>query len=71
MSKFNHQVKSQFYYIFWGVMAVAVCGTQLYTTIKYDRMTSALESVFYAIENDRFNGKTSVSNCGVKYGPGY
>ena len=52
-------------------MAVAVVGTQLYNTHKYDKMTSALESVFYAIENDSTNGKTPVSNRGVKYGPGY
>ena len=71
MSKINHQVKSQFYYIFWGVMAVAVCGTQLYNTTKYDRITTALEATIYAIENDRFNGKAPVSNRGVKYGPGY
>ena len=71
MSNLRHQVKSKFYYIFWGVMAVAVVGTQLHNTIKYDRMTSALESVFYAIENDRFNESTPVPNRGNKYGPGY
>ncbi len=71
MSKSNHQVKSHFYYIFWGVMAVAVVGTQLYNTTKYDRITTALEATIYAIENDRFNGKVPVSNCRVKYGPGY
>ncbi len=52
-------------------MAVAVVGTQLYNTTKYDRITTALEATIYAIENDRFNGKVPVSNCRVKYGPGY
>ena len=52
-------------------MSVAVVGTQLYNTTKYDRMTTALESAIYAIENDRLNGKVPVSNRGVKYGPGY
>ena len=71
MSKVKNQVKSHFYYIFWGLMSVAVVGTQLYNTTKYDRMTTALESAIYAIENDRLNGKVPVSNRGVRLGPGY
>ncbi len=70
MSK-SHQVKSKFYYIFWGLMSVAVVGTQLYNTIKYDRITTALENAIYAIENDRINGAIPIPNCGVKLGPGY
>ena len=71
MTKTKQQVKSHFYYIFWGLMSVAVVGTQIYNTTKYDRMTTALESAIYAIENDRINGEVSVQNRGVKYGPGY
>ena len=71
MSKVKNQVKSHFYYAFWGLMSVAVVGTQLYNTTKYDRMTTALESAIYAIENDRLNGKVPVSNRGVRLGPGY
>lgn len=34
----RHQVKSQWYYIFWLVMAVAVVGGQLYVGSGYRKM---------------------------------
>ena len=34
----NHQVKSSRYYLFWGIMAVAVVGGQLYVGLGYRMM---------------------------------
>lgn len=34
----NHQVKSSRYYLFWGVMAVAVVAGQLYVGLGYRMM---------------------------------
>lgn len=33
-----HQVKSSWYYIFWGIIAVAVCGGQYYVGSGYREM---------------------------------
>jgi hypothetical protein len=40
----NHQVKSKFYYIFWGVMAVGVVGGQIYVGTGYREMAEASKS---------------------------
>ena len=37
----RHQLKSQWYYIFWGVCAVAVVGGQLYVGTGYREMAEA------------------------------
>jgi len=37
----NHQVKSKWYYIFWGAMAVAVVGGQIYVGLGYRKMAEA------------------------------
>lgn len=34
----QHQIKSRWYYIFWGAMAVAVVGGQLYVGAGYREM---------------------------------
>jgi hypothetical protein len=34
----QHQVKSKWYYIFWGAMAVAVVGGQIYVGLGYREM---------------------------------
>jgi hypothetical protein len=41
MKNIRHQVKSQWYYIFWGVCAVAVVGGQLYVGSGYREMADA------------------------------
>ena len=43
-SKHLHQVKSKWYYIFWGIMAVAVCGGQWYVGTAYREMAEATKS---------------------------
>jgi len=39
--KKQHQVKSKWYYIFWGAMAVAVVGGQIYVGTGYRQMAEA------------------------------
>lgn len=41
MKNKSHQVKSRWYYIFWGVMAVAVVGGQIYVGSGYREMAEA------------------------------
>jgi hypothetical protein len=40
----KHQVKSKWYYIFWGAMAVAVVGGQIYVGLGYRQMAEATKS---------------------------
>lgn len=42
--KLRAQVKSRFYYIFWGSMAVAVVGGQIYVGLGYRQMAEATKS---------------------------
>jgi hypothetical protein len=42
--KKQHQVKSKWYYIFWGVMAVAVVGGQIYVGSGYREMAEATKN---------------------------
>jgi hypothetical protein len=41
----KHQVKSKWYYIFWGAMAVAVVGGQLYIGAGYRQMADAFKNI--------------------------
>lgn len=41
----KHQVKSKWYYIFWGAMAVAVVGGQLYVGVGYREMADAFKNI--------------------------
>ena len=40
--KQRHQVKSRFYYIFWGIATVSVFAGQLYVGTGYHRMSESL-----------------------------
>jgi len=40
----THQVKSNWYYVFWGIMAVAVVGGQIYVGLGYREMAQATKS---------------------------
>lgn len=42
--KHLHQIKSSWYYIFWGSMAVAVVGGQVYVGLGYREMAKATKS---------------------------
>lgn len=41
----KHQVKSKWYYIFWGAMAVAVVGGQIYVGAGYREMADAFKNI--------------------------
>ena len=43
--KKRHQVKSQWYYIFWGTCTVAVCAGQLFVGSGFRRMAESFEKV--------------------------
>ena len=40
----QHQIKSKWYYIFWGTMAVAVVGGQIYVGTGYREMAEATKT---------------------------
>mgnify|MGYP003114456471 CR=1 len=58
--KKRHQVKSSWYYIFWGTATVAVCLGQLYVGTGYRKMAESFEKVLERVvvemplESERF-----------------
>ena len=46
--KKRHQVKSQWYYIFWGTATVAVCAGQIFVGSGFRRMAESLDNVLDA-----------------------
>ena len=49
MKNIRHQVKSQWYYIFWGVCAVAVVAGQLYVGTGYRLMAQSINQFFHTL----------------------
>ena len=45
----RHQLKSQWYYIFWGLMAIAVVGGQVYVGLGYRILSKELHSFTQSI----------------------
>jgi len=48
--KLRNQVKSRFYYIFWGVATVSVVFGQLYVGTGYRTFAKSLNRIFDTIE---------------------
>ena len=46
--KLRAQVKSRWYYIFWGTATVAVCAGQVFVGSGFRRMAESFERVLYA-----------------------
>ena len=46
--KKRHQVKSEWYYIFWGTCTVAVCAGQVLVGSGFRRMADSLDKVLDA-----------------------
>ncbi len=46
--KQKHQVKSRWYYIFWGTCTVAVCAGQIFVGNGFRRMANSLDNVLDA-----------------------
>ena len=41
----KHQIKSGWYYIFWGIMAASVVAGQLYVGKGYRQLSNSMEKV--------------------------
>ena len=58
MKKQKHQVKSKFYYIFWGTATVSVLAGQLYVGSGYRKMAGSVNRIFdevlVEIEKNKF-----------------
>ena len=50
--KQRHQVKSRWYYIFWGTATVSVLVGQLYVGSGYRRMSNSFDKLFNMITID-------------------
>ena len=48
--KVRNQVKSRFYYLFWGVATFSVVAGQLYVGSGYRVFAQSLNRIFYTIE---------------------
>ena len=48
LKKQRHQVKSRWYYIFWGTATVAVCAGQVFVGSGFRRMAESLDRVLDA-----------------------
>ncbi len=48
LEKQRHQVKSRWYYIFWGTCTVAVCAGQVLVGSGFRRMADSLDRVLDA-----------------------
>ena len=46
--KQRHQVKSRWYYIFWGTATVAVCAGQIFVGSGFRRMAESVDRVLDA-----------------------
>jgi len=49
MKNKSHQVKSRFYYIFWGVATVSVVLGQIYVGTGYRMMAGSVNKFFYTL----------------------
>ena len=58
--KLRAQVKSRFYYIFWGVATVSVVFGQLYVGTGYRLMSESINRFFYTLtgELEKIDGST-------------
>jgi len=48
LRKQRHQIKSRWYYIFWGTATVAVCAGQIFVGSGFRRMAESLDNVLEA-----------------------
>ena len=48
--KKRHQVKSRFYYLFWGAATVSVFAGQIYVGMGYRQMSESLNRILTGVE---------------------
>ena len=71
--KVRNQVKSRFYYIFWGVATFSVVAGQLYVGSGYRMFARSLNRILDTIQvevgttynNERFTNDFSIKTIGV------
>jgi hypothetical protein len=49
MKNFTHQIKSNLYYIFWGICTATVIGGQIYVGLGYREMAKASKSTAISV----------------------
>ena len=64
--KLRAQVKSRFYYIFWGTATVAVVAGQVYVGTGYRLMSGAFHRIMDAISVERVDDSL-VERKGIRY----
>ena len=64
--KLRAQVKSRFYYIFWGTATVAVVAGQVYVGTGYRLMSGAFHRIMDAISVERVDDSV-VERKGIRY----
>jgi hypothetical protein len=52
-TKLRAQVKSRFYYLFWGAATVSVFAGQLYVGTGYRQLSNSLNEIFDAVTVER------------------
>lgn len=56
--KLRHQVKSRFYYLFWGIATVSVVAGQFYVGSGYRSYSKSLNRIMDALEVEVIRPKT-------------
>jgi hypothetical protein len=56
LTKKRAQVKSRWYYIFWGTATVAVVAGQIYVGSGYRQMSRSLNNIFESIQVSIYRG---------------
>ena len=51
MKKKKHQVKSSWYYIFWGIMSASVVAGQIYVGSGYREMSRTMKWLMYQTDH--------------------
>ena len=64
--KLRAQVKSRFYYIFWGTATLAVVAGQVYVGTGYRLMSGAFHRIMDAISVERVDDSL-VERNGIRY----
>ena len=64
--KLRAQVKSRFYYIFWGTATIAVVAGQVYVGTGYRLMSGAFHRIMDAISVERVDDSV-VERRGIRY----
>lgn len=45
MTNFRHQIKSNLYYVFWGICTVTVVAGQVYVGTGYRQMSESINNI--------------------------